>query len=87
MKRNPSAESPPSDPLASLLTLQAAQARWSHLFPSVDSLRWQLKKHREMLIAHEAVFVIAGRIYLHPERFPAACFVLGAEAATKRVPG
>lgn len=41
------------------------------LFPSEQSARWALRKHREPLVAQSALAMFRGRTMYHPQRFSA----------------
>ena len=75
------------DPLAGLLTLRQLQARLAHLFPSLDSLRWFIRRSRALLQQHGALLQIAGRTYVDPDKFAAAVLVIGAAQSASRVGG
>ena len=61
MSHRTTASAASDDPLAGLLTLQQQQARVPHLFPSLDSIRWFVRRNRAVLQQHHVLLEIAGR--------------------------
>lgn len=51
-------------------------------FPSEDSIRWFVRRHRDVLAASGAVIVITGRMRFHPARFKQLAVEIGQRAAT-----
>ena len=74
----------PDDPLVGLKTLQQQQALTSHLFPSLDSLRWFVRRNRAVLQRHGALLEIAGRLYTRPERFALSVLDIGTARSESR---
>ncbi len=54
----------PLPPLAEYLDLKDAQVALGH-FPTVDSFRWFIRRHRDQLAACGAMIVVAGRQKFH----------------------
>ncbi|MEW6414374.1 MAG: hypothetical protein AB1482_03880 [Pseudomonadota bacterium] len=50
-------------------------------FPTEDSVRWFVRRHRDALAAAGAVVIIAGRMRFHPGRFKQTAVVIGQRAA------
>jgi hypothetical protein len=61
------------------ISFEDALERYSKFFPSKDSLRWFLRKHRVQLEDSGAAILIAGRIFLHTERFDQAILDIGRD--------
>lgn len=78
------ATSLPGRILPNLQSLAAFQADNAEIFPSIDSLRWALRKYREVLAAGGAIAIIAGRTYIDRERFAPLILKVGNEQAQKR---
>lgn len=61
------------------------QASRHDKFPSAESLRWQIRRHRDALVGAGALAEIAGRLFIHPEKADAVFIAAGtrrlAEAA------
>ena len=51
-------------------------------FPTEDSVRWFVRRHRDALAAAGAVIIITGRMRYHPARFKQAAVEIGQKAAT-----
>lgn len=50
-------------------------------YPTEDSVRWFVRRHRDALAAAGAVIIITGRMRYHPERFKQAAVEIGQKAA------
>lgn len=50
-------------------------------FPTEDSVRWFVRRHRDALAASGAVIIITGRMRFHPARFKQAAVEIGQRAA------
>lgn len=50
-------------------------------FPTEDSVRWFVRRHRDALAAAGAVIIITGRMRYHPARFKQAAVAIGQKAA------
>lgn len=85
MSHRTTASAASDDPLAGLLTLQQQQARVPHLFPSLDSIRWFVRRNRAVLQQHHVLLEIAGRTYVDPDKFAAVVLVIGAAQSASRV--
>lgn len=75
-------DTPPS--LKSLQQLEAFQAANAHVFPSVPSLRWFYRQHRDELLKSGAVIEIAGRLLVNAPVFTKKAIEIGARVATMR---
>lgn len=54
--------------LSDLRELRQYQAERADVFPSLDSARWAIRRHRAELAAAGALVKIADRLYLDPQR-------------------
>jgi len=86
MNHQTTSEAPPPDTtaLSALLALGQVPERYPKLFPSVESLRWYMREHREGLVEAGALHVIRGRTYIAPGPFEAYVLRAGQEQAAKR---
>ena len=57
------------------------QADHAVFFPSAASLEWFTRKHRRALVEAGALYVIAGRLYIHTEAFNGVVAAVGIEQA------
>ena len=73
-----------SPSLESLQQLEAFQAANAHVFPSVPSLRWFYRQHRQELTQAGAVVELAGRLLINAPVFAAQAVAIGARAASAR---
>lgn len=73
-----------TSPLAGLVRIQQYQSERSNVFPSVESLRWYLREHRQGLEGASALLYIAGRLWINPQRFDAYVLDAGAEDVRRR---
>lgn len=80
-------EAPSASPLAGLLTLGQVPDKYPHVFPSVESVRWYLREHREGLEEAGALLVIRGRINIVPAPFEEYVLRAGQAAAKRRRTG
>ena len=64
-------------PLAEFVDLPDLLPQVLHTFPSVDSVRWFVRVHRDELARLGAVIGITGRLRFHPERFQQAAAEIG----------
>lgn len=70
--------------LDELVTLQELQQRLERHFPSLGSLQWYVRTHRQSLIEERAMFEVARRVLVHPVRFDAAVLKIGAQRYASR---
>jgi len=70
-------------PLAEFVDLPDLLPQVSHTFPSVESIRWFVRIHRERLARAGAVIAITGRLRFHPDRFQQVAVEIGNAAAEK----
>lgn len=75
-------KSPP--PLAEYVSLNDLLPQVEAHFPTLDSLRWFYRTHREELNRAGAVIMIAGRLQIHPARFQRIATEIGMAAAARR---
>lgn len=68
-------------PLDEYVELDALQKAVAPIFPTVDSLRWYLRRNRAALVERGAVIIITGRMRFHPVRFKQAAVEIGQKAA------
>jgi hypothetical protein len=73
-----------SETIQSLVPLLSYQKSREHIFPSEESARWQVRKHKAELIEAGALIIVAGRQMVVPERFDAAVFDIGRRLAAKK---
>jgi hypothetical protein len=73
-----------NSPISGLLQLSTYREQRQHVFPSQSSLDWFLRKHREALIAHGALLLLAGRWFAAADRFDDYMLLAGTEAAKRR---
>lgn len=71
-------ELPPLDEFVDLDTLQAGV---TSIYPTPDSIRWFVRRHRGALAEYGAVIIIAGRMRYHPSLFKQAAVAIGRRAA------
>jgi hypothetical protein len=57
------------------------QASRHDKFPSAESLRWQIRRHRDALVGAGALAEIAGRLFIHPEKAD----LVFIQAGTRRI--
>lgn len=67
--------------LAEYVDLATLQAAVASNFPTLDSVRWFVRRHRDALAENGAVIVLAGRMRFHPGRFKQAAVQIGQRAA------
>lgn len=70
-------------PLAEFVNLNDLLRQVQPHFPTVDSVRWFYRNHRERLANAGAVIVIAGRLHFHPQRFQKSVAEIGRAAVAK----
>jgi hypothetical protein len=58
-----------------------------NLYGSRGSAEWAYRMHRERFIAGGAVFLIAGRLLVHPPSFARVALEIGAEDPARRHSG
>lgn len=71
-------EVPPLDEFVDLAALHSSVAT---TFPTLDSVRWFVRRNRDALVEHGALIVVAGRMRFHPARFKQATVLVGQRAA------
>lgn len=64
--------------LSGLLRPEDYQARTSHVFPGLESLRWYIRRQRPLLTESGALLFIAGKSWIHPDKFDACVLRAGA---------
>lgn len=50
-------------------------------FPTIDSLRWFVRRHRTDLVRRGALIIVTGRMRFHTERFKQATVEIGQQVA------
>lgn len=73
----------PDLPLDRLRTLPTFQQEHPRTFPSLDALRWLIRKHKTRLVEGGALLVIAGRLWIDPPVFSQVVMEVGREEALK----
>lgn len=68
-------------PLDEYVDLQGLLDNVKQAFPTEDSVRWFVRRHRDALAASGAVIIITGRMRYHPQRFKQAAVEIGQRAA------
>jgi hypothetical protein len=63
------------DVLISLETYRNAGR--SHIFPSLSSLQWFIRKNKPFLISNSALLMPAGRVFINEVRFDHAVMEIG----------
>lgn len=61
--------------------IDALQSSVSATFPSIDSIRWFVRRNRGALVERGALIVVTGRMRFHPGRFKRAAVEIGQRAA------
>lgn len=74
---------PELPPLSEYLDLPSLLPLVVHTFPTVDSIRWFTRTHRDRLADAGALIALAGRLRYHPERFQQAAAAIGSAAVAK----
>jgi hypothetical protein len=69
-------------PLDEYVEIDALQPSVSTAFPSIDSLRWFVRRNRPTLVKRGAVIIVTGRMRFHPDRFKQATVEIGQRAAS-----
>jgi hypothetical protein len=70
-------------PLAEFVDLRDLLPQVLHTFPTLDSVRWFVRIHREPLARAGAVIAITGRLRFHPDRFQQAATEIGRASIVK----
>lgn len=70
-------------PLEEFVDLNDLLPQVAHTFPSLDSVRWFVRVHRETLGQAGAVIAITGRLRFHPQRFQQSAAEIGRAAVVK----
>lgn len=63
------------------IDLRALHPKVKNTFPSLDSIKWFARQHRDELAASGALINITGRLRFHAERFQQAAVEIGQRAA------
>lgn len=61
--------------------IDALQPGVSAAFPTIDSLRWFVRRNRPALVESGALIIVTGRMRFHPARFKLATVEIGRRAA------
>jgi hypothetical protein len=70
--------------LQDLQQLEAFQKANAHVFPSVPSLRWFYRQHREELLKAGAVVELTGRLLINAPVFAEKAIAIGCKVASER---
>lgn len=70
-------------PLGEYVDLNDLLPQVQHTFPTIDSVRWFVRVHREQLARAGAVIAITGRLRFHPERFQQLAVEIGRQAVER----
>lgn len=73
-----------TDSISALVPLLAYQQSRAHLFPSEESARWQVRKHRAALIEAGALVIVAGRHMVVPDVADATFLAIGKRLAAEK---
>lgn len=73
--------------LEHLWPFEAYQQANPHIFPSLPSLRWFFRQHRDELIKAQAVVEVAGRSQINVPAFEAKVMEIGSRAAAAAARG
>lgn len=68
-------------PLAEYVDLPGLLLAVQPTFPTLDSIRWFVRIHRDTLSRSGAVIALAGRLHYHPALFAQAAVEIGRNAA------
>lgn len=68
-------------PLDAFVDLPGLLTSVVETFPTEDSVRWFVRRHRDALVDRCALIIIAGRMRFHPGRFKQAAVEIGQKAA------
>jgi len=70
--------------LAELRPIRELQRELAHLFPSQNSIDWQIRVHRRRYIESGALFMIADRLVVHMPTFSRVTLEIATEKALAR---
>lgn len=56
----------------------------SKSYPTTDSIRWFVRKHRALLVARGAMIIVAGRMRFHPDLFQEVAIEVGLVSAAAK---
>ena len=73
-----------SDSVQALVPLVQYQESRAHVFPSLESIRWHARNHKQELIDGGALVMVAGRTFVVPERYDDVVLKAGKVAAQQR---
>lgn len=68
--------------LDEFVEIDTLQPDVSATFPTIDSLRWFVRRNRPALVERGALIIVTGRMRFHPARFKAAAVEIGQRAAS-----
>ena len=69
--------------LSALCGVPVYQRERAHLFPSEESLRWFVRRHKRSLIDAGALLMIAGRLTINPALFDRVVLTVGQQSARR----
>jgi hypothetical protein len=70
--------------ISELKSISKAQPELHDLFPTLGSIEWAVKCHKPEYIAGKALFMIAGRLLVHPQAFRRVSLEIGSRALAER---
>lgn len=73
--------------LRELVSLEDYQQANARVFPSIESMRWYVRQHRNGLLACGALLFIGGRNWVSPMAFDRYAVDVGQRAARLRAAG
>lgn len=68
-------------PLADYVDLPQLMQSVKHTFPTADSVKWFVRRHRVELAASGALITLTGRLLYHPARFAETAVEIGRTQA------
>jgi len=77
-------QAPPQERI-DILSEADYQALNAHVFPTIHSLKWFIRKHRNRLTDTGSVLLIAGRTFIAPRAFSATAISIGSSWGNSNV--
>ena len=68
------------------IDLQTLHEQVKKSFATEQSIRWFVRRNRELLVERQALILLAGRWKFHPEKFKAVAVEVGSNMALKNIP-
>jgi hypothetical protein len=72
--------------LSELLPLNDLQQRLKTIFPSLPSLEWEIREHRDEYVTGRALFRIGRRLMAHPDAFQRVALAIAARKVARGRP-